>query len=191
MAAASPPQPFHSKRFPGLSGKNQKHLEQAEAEFAQIDSRKSTILCVQDRSLVSLPDKFEGYARVSFINCSRNPLTKLPSALGDCVSLQWLYCDGTDIATIPSNISNCAKLEVLSCNDGQLRALPISMAKLTHLSEISCKNNQLQMLPALRGLSSAAFAGNNWDATWLESIAPPGAKLPKPCQDIPLAWLQE
>lgn len=184
---------YRSVRFPGLSGKDPKLLEVAEEAFAKVGRGVTNDLWVFGLSLVSLPDDFEGYSRVVSIECGLNPLNRLPASLGKCTGLKRLSCNETELTALPASIGRCVALEEFSCDDSQLKALPLTMAKLSQLKKISCTHNQLQSLPLFHDcphLNSAAFAGNDWDATWLESVTPPGMKAPEPRQEIPLAWLQ-
>lgn len=128
------------------------------------------ILNCNSNVLTTLPSNLP--KTLTFLDCSRNPITALPSLPNQLIGLTCNYCNLSSIDSLPSNLIQLycnnnflttlqklpASLFGLSCQNNKLLSLPELPAELTQLS---VGNNQLTSLPTLPSKLLSIEVNNN------------------------------
>lgn len=95
-----------------------------------------------------LPSSFaDAFARLRYIDLSRNRLVALPPEIGRLAALESLRLHDNQLVRLPPELGNLQLLRQLSLGANRLRELPPETARLTRLCYLDLHGNQLRELP--------------------------------------------
>jgi internalin A len=108
--------------------------------------KNMAVLSCSDDSLSEIPDYVFGLPLIN-LNVARNRISRLPDAIGQCITLKGLSLDGNQIDSLPNEFCSLERLESLYAYDNRLVKLPDSIGKLSRLNYIVISGNLLTTLP--------------------------------------------
>lgn len=106
-----------------------------------------TRLDCSSNSIQHLPEKLlPRLTKLTWFNCSKNVILKIPSQIGYLVNLTQLYMDYNPIHTIPPEIKHLSKLVGLSLASNFIDDIPVEIYELKNLGVLDLKNNNLKYI---------------------------------------------
>ena len=124
-------------------------------EFAEIivkvGYQNITYLNCSDNSLTSLPSELGNLTNLTHFYCSNNQLISLPSELGNLINLTDFYCCSNRLTSLVSELGNLKHLTTLNCSINRLTSLNSELGNLTNLTYLDCSYNRLKSLPSELG----------------------------------------
>jgi Leucine-rich repeat (LRR) protein len=119
--------------------------------------------------LATLPKETTLFPQLEYINFSwqkyDNPLSFLPSCLGDFKHLQTLLINGNALTYLPKSIGELEQLVVLDASSNCLTELPSSFSQLMNLVRLDLSYNEFLEVPPFLGkcknLKGLGLAGNH------------------------------
>ncbi|KAK4700749.1 hypothetical protein P7C70_g5496, partial [Phenoliferia sp. Uapishka_3] len=112
-----------------------------------------TSLKCHNNRLWTLPDYFNRFKLLKYLNLSNNRFESVPGVVCEIPALVELDVSFNTITTVPPEIGQLVNLERLVLLANTINFLPPTLAALVHLKELDCRRNNISDLSAISGVS--------------------------------------
>ena len=112
-----------------------------------------TSLKCHNNRLWSVPDYFDQFRMLKYLNLSNNRFDSFPSVVCDIIPLVELDISFNTITVIPPEIGGLQNLERLVLLANTINSLPATLSSLLHLRELDCRRNVITDLSAISGVA--------------------------------------
>ena len=102
-------------------------------------------LDISKNGIQDLPDSIKNCKKLTFVEASVNPLSRLPEGFITLIHLNELYLNDTFLEYLPGSFGRLSKLKILELRENRLKTLPKSLDNLVHLERLDVGTNDFEL----------------------------------------------